>query len=691
MRRRLTIFTLALALVTAIQAQSPEVELKSTGGASSSQQATEQIAPAGSALSTIFSPARAPKRKTMGLLQRSFLDLATQGDLALEVAIVVDGTDSMTTELAGVRQRIGDMMEDLRRSRNNGEVRAAIVVYRDAGSPSGEVEIPLKKFSSDEEEIEKAVQSLRPESGAPFFHELPDLGLHRALTELPWSDDDQVTKWILMFGDAPPYAEAFKDAKTPEAYRRYATPLLVSIAKRKNIRINCVLCTSSDNVVKPYNAVIDQTRRFMNTLSAGTDGLMLDLSDPQIRTALAAASKQPEPQLVKIDPIGEIDLAAVRRENIQPENDIQQVSLAVIPHQPLDRITFDTRDPAVLVSTALRTKLASVAGVRVASPLDIKKQLRRLRAEGIRDDAVIRGLAARLGVDYVVWGTLRPDGATYQSAAYRRDDGQQIVSVPLAGNSGDMAYMLVEASAKNSGDEALLEVFRRMEVLKEAMVQPMSDDATTHRDLLTAIEALDQALGFEAGSKESVGLLETARIASEKAAKADRRNSLAHWLQANVAYNQASRHYQQGDVEAAAGRRQAMTSSLQRAANPSNLARVKSPSLVTEILADYNLLIVRDADKAVEYYTAMTKPDQPSKSRLRGHWMLSGIYAGDWGNAEKEIVDAGKARRHITEILANWPDSPQAALLKVWLHWDDRSKQTEFNYLPMMNTNLIGA
>jgi hypothetical protein len=193
MRRRLTIFTLALALVTAIQAQSPEGELKSTGGASSSQQATEQFTPAGSALSTIFSPARAPKRKTMGLLQRSFLDLATQGDLALEVAIVVDGTDSMTTELAGVRQRIGDMMEDLRRSRNNGEVRAAIVVYRDAGSPSGEVEIPLNKFTSDEVEIAKAVQSLRPESGAPFFHELPDLGLHRALTELPWSDDDQVT------------------------------------------------------------------------------------------------------------------------------------------------------------------------------------------------------------------------------------------------------------------------------------------------------------------------------------------------------------------------------------------------------------------------------------------------------------------------------------------------------------------
>ena len=61
-------------------------------------------APVSSVLNTIFSPARAPRRKTMGLLQRSFLDLADQVDQALELAVVVDGTDSMAEELAGVRE-----------------------------------------------------------------------------------------------------------------------------------------------------------------------------------------------------------------------------------------------------------------------------------------------------------------------------------------------------------------------------------------------------------------------------------------------------------------------------------------------------------------------------------------------------------------------------------------------------------
>ncbi len=120
-----------------------------------------------------------------------------------------------------------------------------------------------------------------------------------------------------MFGDAPPYAETFRDAKTPQAYRRYATPVLVSIAKKKNIRINCVLCTSSQNISEPYDKAIDQTRNFMNALCSGTDGLMLDLSYPEIRTALIDAGKQPDVDLVQIEPISAIDLAAVRRENLQ--------------------------------------------------------------------------------------------------------------------------------------------------------------------------------------------------------------------------------------------------------------------------------------------------------------------------------------------------------------------------------------
>ena len=96
----------------------------------------------------------------------------------------------------------------------------------------------------------------------------------------------------------------------------------------------------------------------------------------------------------------------------------------------------------------------------------------------------------------------------------------------------------------------------------------------------------------------------------------------------------------------------------------------------------------RKPEEAVDRYLAMTKPDQPLQSQLRGHWMLAGIYAGDWGNAGQPIVDVEKSRRHLTEILANWPDSPEAKLLKEWLRWDDKQEQTEFNYLPRLNASF---
>lgn len=648
-----------------------------------------QASPAASAMSTIFSPARAPKRKTMGLLQRSFLDLADQGDQELEVAIVVDGTDSMATELEGVRQSIHQMLADLRRYRNN-EVRAALVVYRDAGSPSGEVSVLLDKFTADEQAIETAVQQLQPESGAPFFHELTDEGVHHALTALPWTDDTQVTKWILLFGDAPPYAPTFADDANPNARRRYADSILVSIAKRKNIRINCVLCTSGGNVSDSYKQSVDQTRSFMNALATGTDGLMLDLSYDAIRTAMIDAANQPDVQLAKIEPITAIDLASVRRERTEAASNVRTVSLAVIPHMPLSQITFAADHPAVRVSTALRTKLARIPGVRVASPRDIKEQLRRLRAEGIKETQAIRGLAGRLGVDFVVWGQLVPEQATYQTAAYRRDDGQQIVPISFSDHPNDTAFALIQASAKSSpDDEALSQLMQSVQTVQSAVTAPLGKSESTNDDLLTAMEALEQALAYEMGSDESVQLLEAADRASKNARQAEPNNAIAHWLQSNVAFNQASRLYQQGKNEEAKSRMEQMRAALAKAVETRE--SVADQSLITEIEADYYLLVARNVQQAIQRYTAMTALNQPLQTQLRGHWMLSGIYAGDWGTSGSGEEDLSKSRRHLMEVLANWPDSPEAQLLKQWTRWDETAEQTQFDYLPKINMGLTTA
>lgn len=289
-----------------------------------------------------------------------------------------------------------------------------------------------------------------------------------------------------------------------------------------------------------------------------------------------------------------------------------------------------------------------------------------------------------LGVDYVVWGSLAPDRATVQTAAYRSTDGQQIIPVRLARNSPDAAYALIQASSSTApDDQAITQLLANMNLLQAALSAPMAQSPATHDELMTAIESLDQALAFEAGDDESIDLLVTADKASRNALTAEPRNGLAHWLQSNVAYNLALREFRQGNPSEAEQHLAAMKKSLAEAVE--NRETIAIPSLVTEIEADYYLLVRREAEKAAERYLQMTKLDQPRQSQLRGHWMLAGIYAGDWGLAQNPIVDAEKSRFHIVEILANWPDSPEAKLLKQWLRWDDTKRETEFNYLPTIH------
>ena len=410
------------------------------------------------------------------------------------------------------------------------------------------------------------------------------------------------------------------------------------------------------------------------------------------------AAKQPEVQYAEINPITAVDLASVRRDDVRGGSSepaaLNKVRLAVLPHMPLDQIRRSGIDPkteAVQVSTALRTRLAQVAGVELVSPVDIYRQLRRMRSGNVAPNQQLRGLAGRLGVDYVVWGQISPGKATYQTAAYRRDSGDQVVRIDLPGDQdqGTWAHLFLTAASKQAGDdEAIGQLLQRIDGTA-AKNMAMSTSPSTSGELLEALEALDQALQYDTRSDQSAKLLEIADLASRTAASAEPRNPLARWLQANVAYNQAAHLYQLGETDAAKQRMKEMKASLTRAIGLR--AGVHLPSLLTEIEGDHFLLIKRDLPAAIERYQMLTEPDQPLQSQLRGHWMLSGIFAGDWGGAQQPTVDPVKARLHVMQIMANWPHSPQASLLKRWLKYDETSQQTEFNYLPMVNIELTGA
>ena len=109
--------------------------------------------------------------RTMGMVQRNFLDLVEVSRPRLEVALVVDGTESMGTESDRDPPLVtpnGGGSEPLQ-----GSCVVQLVVFRDEGSPSGAIAFPLEVpnhgFTSDSQRLNAAIDQIKAEPGAPYF------------------------------------------------------------------------------------------------------------------------------------------------------------------------------------------------------------------------------------------------------------------------------------------------------------------------------------------------------------------------------------------------------------------------------------------------------------------------------------------------------------------------------------------
>lgn len=648
-------------------------------------------------LRSIFSFSAAPPRKTMGLLQRSFLEIIPPRENDLEIALVIDGTGSMEAALAGVRDSALAMLDDLSRGRG-GEVRMAIVVYRDYASPGGSVQIVQDRFTGDTASIRQALDSLRAESGAPFFHEMVDVGVHTALDQLPWSTGNDTTRWLFLFGDAPPYAESYAAIDFPEARRHYSTDLLVGLAGRKGIQIHSVLCESSAELATTYRQALPETRGFMNALATGTGGLMLDLSYPDIRQAILDAGRQPRADLIEIEPITRTDLILARdaatavtgAATAEADPTAGEVRIAILPHLPLHQMTFDPGNPAVQVATHLRHKLEGLPRVRMSSPYDVERRVRRLRAAGLNDEQQVQALASQLGVDFVVWGERDDTGKPSASVVYARGAAEPVVRVSHAGQFTQLASLMLEQAP----DERLKQLIAPTTPAastdrKGAIVKPLARQPGTAREILYALETLEQVLGAMADDPAAGERLARAQQAAEAALKTESTNGLAHWLLANIHFNLATAAQSRGATDAAAEAMREMKRSLGRAYRFRN--EIDSPSLVKELAADHLLLVQRKVPEAIGAYEALAiDPEASASVRRRAHWMLTGLYSGDWG-VDPEAVDPTLARQHAIAILANWEASPEAGLLRKWLGWDEQTDRTEHPFLPRSHGDLANV
>ncbi|MEN1679691.1 MAG: hypothetical protein AAGJ46_08860 [Planctomycetota bacterium] len=659
-----------------------------------------------SAMRTVFSTRGTPPYRTMGLTQRTFLDLVESGGPRLEVALVIDGTESMAPALGEIRATIQQMMNDLERHKPRG-VAYQVVVYRDAGAESGEVSLPLATtggaFTTDRAAVESCLEALRGESGAPYFPELIDEGLRVTLTDLPWTgidDADQagVQRCVLLFGDAPPFDPTLNEEESG-ARRRVATDVLVAAAEARGIRVSCFLCPAREADRRAQLAVLDQTRAFMSRLSGGTGGLMLDLSYAEVREAVVRAAVGEEVEHTPIAAITQEEVRQVRDQLFRPAAASDKpVVVAVLPHTPLEEMSFATGDAAGRLATELRMRLGAADGLAPVEPLLVERRFRQLARNpsyaGLQGVPLLQVLGRSVRADYVLWGEVSAAGAQARTRLYGVAGGEVVASAERALQSPDdtaqlaslLAGDLLAEPVERASHPVLAMRFaaaRQTPATREVVTRSIASSAA-HRDLVAGVGALERSLGYLVGDEDGTRLLADARQRLKRAAQADATNPLPHSYLASGLTNLARNA--SGDASTALMKRagQALRAAYRFRAEAGD------SSVRQEIEADYALLVRRRPAEAIPLYTALAERSPISAAARRANWMLAGIYAGDWG-VDESVIDEPLSRDHLVKVLAGWPESAEALLIKRLLRWDESAGETRFGFLPNENDRLAAA
>ena len=263
----------------------------------------------------------------------------------------------------------------------------------------------------------------------------------------------------------------------------------------------------------------------------------------------------------------------------------------------------------------------------------------------------------------------------------------------MAHLAGRLAQKLVAQVASRSSelDPQLVQLTQveRQPAIRDELIVPVSTNGQARSDVLSGLHELESAVSYTVGSSEALPRLEAAREFLERAVgpQGDRQNGWAQLLLANCYYNLFQHHTEQGDTESAGVARVQYQRALARAYASRN--QVPLRSIRNEIAADYALLQRSRFDTAIGLYQELTSLDEDPKLHmaLRAHWMLAGIYSGDW-QAPAEVQDPERARHHLVQILAHWPDSEEAKSIRAHLRWDDQEGGTQFGFLPLSNMEV---
>ncbi|HHS95697.1 MAG TPA: VWA domain-containing protein [Phaeodactylibacter sp.] len=128
------------------------------------------------------------------------LPLDCNSSKQVDLAFVVDATNSMLDEIAYLKSEITDVLQRVEEE-NDIALRSGAVFYTDRHNPEPFFLTPL---TEDHKKTIAFIQKQKNNSGGKEWAEAPDLGLAKAIREMKWNEE-AIARIVFLLLDAPPH------------------------------------------------------------------------------------------------------------------------------------------------------------------------------------------------------------------------------------------------------------------------------------------------------------------------------------------------------------------------------------------------------------------------------------------------------------------------------------------------------
>jgi Mg-chelatase subunit ChlD len=160
----------------------------------------------------------------------------------VELVFVLDTTGSMAGLIDGAKRKVWAIASEVRRARQQPDVKIGLVAFRDRGD---EYVTRVTPLTSNVDQVYADLMQLSADGGGDTPEDV-NAGLRAALDEMPWSSGPGVLKLIFLVGDAPPHMNYPMATRWPE---------LVTKAVGSNIYVNAVQCGQDADTTRVWKEI----------------------------------------------------------------------------------------------------------------------------------------------------------------------------------------------------------------------------------------------------------------------------------------------------------------------------------------------------------------------------------------------------------------------------------------------------